>query len=110
MLVTKTVLLIAIHKLETESWLDRLGYIVLFSVGVPFIGYAVFAILLVLGNIESADWLSLAIDGALPTVLNDSLRLTLILVLPVNILLVTFLLLRRVWSDLRARIKTDVNK
>ena len=48
---------------------------------------------------------------ALPTVLNDSLGLMLVLVLPIIVsLLVVFLLLKRVWSDLRGRMKTDVNK
>ncbi len=98
-LATETTLLKAIHKLETESWLDRLEYIVLLSIGIPFIGYAVFAILLVFGYIEPPDWLTQAIDGALPTVLNDPIRLLLLLILPVIVLLVVFLLLRRVWTD-----------
>ncbi len=102
LLATETALLEAIHKLETESWLERLGYIVLLSIGIPFIGYTVFAILLVLGSIEPPDWLTQVIKDALPTLLSDPLGLMLVFVLPIIVsLLVVFLLLRRVRTYLR---------
>ena len=107
LLATETALLKAIHKLETESWLDRLGYAELLSIGIPFIGLSLW----MLDFIELPDRLNRAIGDALPTVLNDSLGLMLVLVLPIIVsLLVVFLLLKRVWSDLRGRMKTDVNK
>ena len=105
-LVTETALLKAIHKLETESWLERLGYIVLLSIGIPFIG----VLLWVLGYIELPDRLTQVIGDALPTVLTDPLWLVLVFLLLIMLFLVMLLLLRRLWSDLRGRMKTDVNK
>ena len=97
-LATETTLLEAIHNLETESWLERLGYIVLLSIGIPFIG----VFLWLLGLIELPDRLNQAIDDALPTVLNDSLGLILVFVLPIIVsLLVMILLLRKLWTDWR---------
>ena len=101
LLATETALLKAIHKLETESWLDRLGYAELLSIGIPLISFAIIVILFLLGFNELPDRLNQAIGDALPTVVNDSLGLMLVLVLPIIVsLLVVFLLLKRVWSHL----------
>ncbi len=43
-LAKETTLLEAIHNLETESWLDRLGYIVLLSIGIPLIVFRYFCL------------------------------------------------------------------
>ena len=109
-LATETTLLEAIHNLETESWLDRLGYIVLLSIGMPLFAIAFVVIVLALGHIEPPDWLTQVIDDALPTALNDSLRLLFFLVLPVITILVTLLLLKRGLSDLRRQFRLGVIK
>ena len=99
-LEAETALLEAIHKLETESWLFRLGYIVLLSIGIPFIGLAITVFQLVSDLIEQPDWLSQLIVDALSTLVSDPLGIMLVLVLPIIMsLLVVFLLLRRVWTD-----------
>ena len=99
LLATETTLLEAIHNLETESWLERLGYIVLLSIGIPFIGLAITVFQLVSDHIEQPDWLNQMIVDALITSISDPLGLMLVLVLPIIIsFLAMFLLLRRVFS------------
>lgn len=100
LLEKETALLEAIHKLETESWLDRLGYIALLSIGIPFIGLAVTVFQLMSDYIEQPDWLNQMIVDAFPTLVSDPLGIILVLVLPIIVsLLVVFLLLKRVFSS-----------
>jgi len=99
-LAAETTLLEAIHKLETESWLERLRYIVLLSIGIPLFGLAIIFFQLARGHIDLPDWLTQAINDALLTVLGDPLRVMPVLVLPIILFLVMFLLIRRVYLTL----------
>lgn len=99
-LEAETALLEAIHKLETETWLERVGYVVLLSIGIPLVGYTFVFFLLVFGYQGQPDWLNRIID-ALPAVLTDPLRLIPALVLPIILLLVMLLLIRRMLYDIR---------
>lgn len=94
-MTTETSLLEAIHMLETESWLFRLGYTVLLSISIPLFAIAFIVIRLALGHLQPHDWLAQAINGALPTILTDPLHLMPFLVLLIILFLVTFLLFRR---------------
>lgn len=99
-LEAETALLEAIHKLEAESWLDRVGYIVLLSIGIPFIGLAITVFQLISDYIEQPDWLNQMVVDALLTLVGDPLGIMLVLVLPIIVsLLIVFLLLRRVFSS-----------
>lgn len=95
----ESALLKAIHKLETESWLERLGYIVLLSIGIPVFGLAVTVFQLASDHLGHPEWLNQMIVDALFTIVSDPLGLLLVFILPIIIsLLVVLLLLRRVYS------------
>ncbi|MCY4061721.1 MAG: hypothetical protein OXG53_05075 [Chloroflexi bacterium] len=99
-MTAETALLESIHRLETESWLERLGYIVLLSIGIPLTGFASLVLALALGRVEPPDWLTQMIVDTLPPILTDPLRLVPVLVLSVILCLVALLLIRRVWLTL----------
>lgn len=95
-LATEFALLEAIHMLEKESRLEKLGYIVLLSIGIPFIGLTLW----LLGLIELPGRLNQMIVDALPFLVSQPLGIMLVIVLPIIMaLLVACLILRRLLSS-----------
>lgn len=113
-LAAEATLLTAIHKLETESWLDRLSCFYFFLIGIPTALFFVLWVLWLLDINDLINPLPLWMKNVLPDVLNDQGWLILVAALIFILLLIrrTYRRLEMKWRKFRYKQtgKFDVRK